>query len=242
MNNFSKYSNRLISIDGTSNAGKTTLCENLLKNVQNIVYIPGVSEYAKIHSDKYPNIPSIPKNANEEIQNQVFFFGIEADRLKEANEIIRTNENAIVVMDRTIIEILSVAYSFSKINEENSEWKEVYKNAAGKCMSAFKRACKKYDILQPGISIFLKASPEIVQERNNKREQERGKKLSDDWVDSELINNQIYYFEHNTISNEFRKRQIIKIDTDFLTEQEVMEEVCKKIGLKIKEKGIEKDD
>ncbi len=44
---------RIFVVDGTSNAGKTTLCENLEKNVENIAIIPGASLFAKIHSQRY---------------------------------------------------------------------------------------------------------------------------------------------------------------------------------------------
>ena len=47
---------RIIVIDGTSNAGKTTLCESLEKNIQNVAIIPGASLFAKIHSQKYSQI------------------------------------------------------------------------------------------------------------------------------------------------------------------------------------------
>lgn len=40
---------RIIVIDGTSNAGKTTLCENIERNIRNIAIIPGASLFAKIH-------------------------------------------------------------------------------------------------------------------------------------------------------------------------------------------------
>lgn len=54
---------RIIVIDGTSNAGKTTLCENIERNIRNIAIIPGASLFAKIHHEKYPEIPGIPRNA-----------------------------------------------------------------------------------------------------------------------------------------------------------------------------------
>ena len=65
---------RIIVIDGTSNAGKTTLCENLQKNIENVIIIPGASTFVKQHQDKYPNIPPIPKTIEEEKINQAFFF------------------------------------------------------------------------------------------------------------------------------------------------------------------------
>ena len=40
---------RIIVIDGTSNAGKTTLCENIERNRKNVVIVPGASLFVKIH-------------------------------------------------------------------------------------------------------------------------------------------------------------------------------------------------
>ena len=71
---------RIIVIDGTSNAGKTTLCENIEKNIQNITIIPGASLFAKIYHEKYPQIPTIPKTIEEEKENQKLFFKLELDR------------------------------------------------------------------------------------------------------------------------------------------------------------------
>ena len=81
---------RIIVIDGTSNAGKTTLCENIERNIRNIAIIPGASLFAKIHHEKYPEIPGIPRNAKEEKENQKFFFKLELDRLIEANKLALT--------------------------------------------------------------------------------------------------------------------------------------------------------
>ena len=61
---------RIIVIDGTSNAGKTTLCENIERNRKNVVIVPGASLFVKIHKQKYPSIPAIPKDIQEEKENQ----------------------------------------------------------------------------------------------------------------------------------------------------------------------------
>ena len=86
---------RIIVIDGTSNAGKTTLCENIERNIRNIAIIPGASLFAKIHHEKYPEIPGIPRNAKEEKENQKFFFKLELDRLIEANKLANCIQNQI---------------------------------------------------------------------------------------------------------------------------------------------------
>ena len=231
---------RIISIDGISNAGKTTLCEGLAKNVGNIIYIPGVSEFAKMHRDKYPEIPPIPKTSEEEIKNQIFFFEIEAHRLLEANKLLKENPNSTIIMDRTVLEILSVAYSMAKIHN-NEEWKKVYKNALI-CLNKYKQKCNEYGILNPGKSILLLASPEIVKKRNKERERIRGKKLSDNWVDEELLKWQIEYFNRNSYFNETQIRKTYRIDTNNMTKKEVREKVCKILEIKEKDRLGERDD
>ena len=55
----------IIVIDGTSNAGKTTLCENIEKNIQNIAIVPGASLFAKINRKIY----NISDNSNNSCRN-----------------------------------------------------------------------------------------------------------------------------------------------------------------------------
>lgn len=71
---------RIIVVDGTSNAGKTTLCENIEKNIQDTGIVPGASIFAKINRNRYPKIPAIPQSAEEEKENQKIFFRLELDR------------------------------------------------------------------------------------------------------------------------------------------------------------------
>ena len=47
--------------------GKTTLCESLEKNIQNVAIIPGASLFAKIHSQKYSQIHSDYINSHDAI-------------------------------------------------------------------------------------------------------------------------------------------------------------------------------
>lgn len=65
---------RIIVVDGTSNAGKTTLCENIGKNIQDIGIVPGASIFAKINRNRYPKIPAIPQSAEEEKKTRNFFL------------------------------------------------------------------------------------------------------------------------------------------------------------------------
>lgn len=179
---------RIIVIDGTSNAGKTTLCENIEKNIQNIAIVPGASLFAKINRKIYPKVPAIPQSAEEEKENQKFFFRLELDRLIEANRLAKQGKT--VFMDRGVLEILSVAYSFESING----WDGIYKNAK-ELYGKFIAYANKMGIDLPNKYICLQANYEEIKRRNKLRQKERGQLLSeDDWIEANLINKQIEFF------------------------------------------------
>ena len=220
---------RIIVIDGTSNAGKTTLCEHLEKNVKNIVIIPGASMFAKINSEKYPHTPPIPKNKEEEIKNQSFFYNLELDRLIQANKLAQAGKD--VIMDRGILEILSVAYSFEKINN----WDGIFKNAV-KLYGKFLEIVNKKQISLPDKNIWLQADYEEILRRNELRKFERGRALSEiEWINNELINMQIKFF--SKICN---KDTIQFIDTNFLDKEEVCNQAIKLLNLRKKEREEER--
>lgn len=223
---------RIIVIDGTSNAGKTTLCENIEKNIQNIVIVPGASLFAKIHHEKYPRIPAIPKSIEEEKENQKFFFKLELDRLIEANRLAKLGND--VFMDRGVLEILSVAYSF----EDIKNWSGIYENAE-KLYKRFIAITKEREIELPDEYIWLQADGEEIVRRNQIREIERGQKLSEnDWIETGLISKQIEFFDKLCIPE--NEDKIHLIDTNYMTKQEVLESVCKL--LKLKDKEMERND
>lgn len=223
---------RIIVIDGTSNAGKTTLCENIEKNIQNIAIVPGASLYAKIYNEKYPQIPEIPKTIEDEKENQEFFFKLELDRLMEANRLAKSGKD--VFMDRGILEILSVAYSFEDIRK----WDRIYENAE-KLYERFITITRERRIELPDAYIWLQADFEELVRRNRTRQIERKQKLSEnDWIESNLINKQIEFFDKLCIPE--NKDKIHLIDTNYMTKQEVLESVCKL--LKLKDKEMERND
>ena len=216
---------RIIVIDGTSNAGKTTLCDSIEKNIQNIAIIPGASLFAKIHHERYPEIPSIPKNAKEEKENQKFFFKLELDRLIEANRLSKLGQD--VFMDRGVLEILSVAYSF----EDIKGWNGIYENAE-RLYRRFIEITREMGMNLPDEYIWLQVHSEEVIRRNRIRQIERGQKLSEnDWVEGKLINKQIEFFDKLCIP----ENKIHLIDTNNMTKQEVFHNVCDLLKLKNKE-------
>lgn len=224
---------KIFVIDGTSNAGKTTLCENIKKNIQNIAIIPGASLFIKKHREKYLEIPPIPKSIEEERQNQKFFFKLELDRLIEANKLAKRGKN--VFMDRGVLEILSVAYSF----EDIKQWNGIYKSAE-MLYNKFIIIANKNGINLPDEYVCLQASSEEILKRNKSRKIERGQELSEnDWIEEKLINKQIEFFKKLCIPK--NEHKIHLIDTTDMTKKDVLENVCDLLKLKTKEMEKEYD-
>lgn len=223
---------RIIVIDGTSNAGKTTLCNNLAQNMEDIIVIPGASQFAKKHPEKYPKIPPIPKTLKEEKENQIFFFELEYDRLKEANNLSKGNKT--VVMDRSVLEILSVAYSFNDINI----WSGIYDNAE-ELYNKFVQKVQEQEINFPDKHIWLQAEHKEIVKRNRIRQIELGQELSqEDWISKELIDKQIEFFG---IIAEQNRDKFLHIDTNQKSKEEVMKETKILLNLREKERDIADD-
>ena len=222
---------RIIVVDGTSNAGKTTLCENIEKNIQGIAIVPGASLFAKINRERYPKIPAIPQSVEEEKENQRFFFRLELDRLIEANRLAKQGKT--VFMDRGVLEILSVAYSFESING----WNGIYKNAQN-LYEQFISYARKMGISLPDKYIWLQANYEEIKRRNKSRHQERGQLLSEtDWIEESLIGKQIEFFRKMCVPENIDK--VCLVNTNNMTRQQVLETVCNllKLQLKVYDKG-----
>ncbi len=195
--------------------------------MQKIKIIHGASAFARQHSEKYPSIPPIPKNINEEKENQKFFFKLELDRLIEATEFAKNDVD--VFMDRSVLEIISVAYSFESINQ----WKGIYKNAQ-MLYEKFISIMNENELKNPDLYLWLQASPEEVIRRNLLRQQNKGQRLSEnEWVNSNLIKKQIEFFDKLCLGSNKDKFKLI--DTNEKTEKEVLEKVGELLNLKRKE-------
>ena len=166
-------------------------------------------------------------------KNQKYFFKLEIDRLIEANKL--SNSGKDVFMDRGILEILSVAYSFEKIKK----WNGIYANAR-QLYEKFNMITDENKISLPDEHIWLQASSEEVMKRNKIRQRERGQKLSEnDWIEASLINSQIEFF--NELCIPANKGKIHLVDTNHMNKQEVLKKVCELLNLKEKERGREND-
>lgn len=218
---------KIIVIDGTSNAGKTSLSENLNRNIENIATIPEATIYAKLHPQKYTKHINVPTNAKEEIENQPLFFKIELDRLQEANALAK--QGKIVFLDGWILEVLAVAYSFEKIKN----WNGIYKNSVLLYQKLLLEV-EKQGIDLPDEYIWLQANSDEILKRNKSRQIERGQKLSEtNWIEKSLINNQIDFFYKLQI---LENGDIIHlIDTNTLTKQEVLQAASNLLELQKKE-------
>ena len=137
-------------------------------------------------------------------------------------------------MDRSVLEILSVAYSFESINN----WPGIYSNAQA-LYNRFVALIKERGLRFPDSYIWLQASPEEVIRRNTIRQRERGQKLSEnEWVNSKLIMKQIEFFEK--LCNLDKQNKFKMINTNNKTKEDVLNEVSG--FLKLKRKEIERND
>lgn len=137
-------------------------------------------------------------------------------------------------MDRSVLEILSVAYSFESINN----WPGIYSNAQA-LYNRFVALIKERGLRFPDSYIWLQASPEEVIRRNTIRQRDRGQKLSEnEWVNSKLIMKQIEFFEK--LCNLDKQNKFKMINTNNKTKEDVLNEVSG--FLRLKRKEIERND
>lgn len=98
---------KIIVVEGPSNSGKTTTCQNM-KNYSNCVVIDECMVYEK-------NPPRPSKNYEQELQNQEFFFEVERRRMKRATTLALEGKN--VILDRCALSIVAISYAFEKLGK-----------------------------------------------------------------------------------------------------------------------------
>lgn len=98
---------KIIVVEGPSNSGKTTTCQNM-KKYENCVVIDECMIYEK-------NPPRPSKNCEQEINNQLFFFDVERRRMKKATKLALEGKN--VILDRCGLSIVAISYAFEKLEK-----------------------------------------------------------------------------------------------------------------------------
>lgn len=98
---------KIIVVEGPSNSGKTTTCQNM-KNYNNCMIIDECMVY-----ERNPPRPSL--NYEQEIQNQLFFFEVERRRMKKATALATEGKN--VILDRCALSTVAISYAFEKLGK-----------------------------------------------------------------------------------------------------------------------------
>ena len=98
---------KIIVVEGPSNSGKTTTCQNM-KNYADCIVIDECMIYEK-------NPPRPSQNYEQEIQNQLFFFEVERRRMKKATTLALEGKN--VILDRCALSTVAISYAFERLGK-----------------------------------------------------------------------------------------------------------------------------
>ena len=207
---------KIIVLEGNSNTGKTTLAKNLEQ--KGFVYIPGVRQFG---IENGLEIPDIPKNEDEEYENQIALFAIERKRMERALEIARSGKN--VVLDRSYLAIIAVAHAL----DEKGTCMGAYANSMRVYLGFMKRLAK--DGLLPDKYLFLTAGVEELQRRNKTRSHV----LSDTWMEKGMLDSQEEFF--TKYRNKYPKKASV-VETDGKSPEEITEEVLRILGINERER------
>ena len=163
---------KIIVVEGPSNSGKTTTCQNM-KNYDNCIVIDECMVYEE-------NSPQPSKNYEEELQNQLFFFEVERRRMKKATALALEGKN--VILDRCALSTVAISYAFERLGKYPT-----FKHA----MSQYKKLFNDKKLLKPDEYIFLYTNNDTTIKRNKTREEE----LSKSWIDSSFTDYQNEFYE-----------------------------------------------
>jgi len=206
---------KLLIIDGPSNTGKTTLCGNL-EGKSDYTIIEEAPTFIKNRPQIFrgQDLPPIPQTLEEEQAVQKLLFEIELERLREAERILKDGEK--VVLDRSFLSTVSIAYSF----EEGLS----YRGAFDHSLTLLDAYVEQINNLRVNMNIFfyfLVADYNKIRDRNNTR----GKKLSDQWLEQRLIDKQ-----HDFFYGQQDKFDAKVIDTTHKTGDEIVGIITTNIG------------
>ena len=181
---------KIIVVEGPSNSGKTTTCQNM-KNYTNCIVIDECMVYEK-------NAPEPSQSFEQEIQNQLFFFEVERRRMNKATKFALNGKN--VILDRCALSTVAISYAFEKLGKYPT-----FRHA----MNQYEKLFNDETLLKPDEYIFLYANNDSIIQRNKTREDE----LSKSWLDSLFTEYQNEFYE--TISRKIpNSRRISTVEKD----------------------------
>lgn len=204
---------KIIVIEGASNSGKTTACQNM-KKYENCEIIDECMVYE-------PNPPRPSKCLEDEINNQIFFFKVEKRRLRKATKLALEGKN--VILDRCALSTVAIAYAFEKMEKYKT-----FKHA----INEYENLIKDETLIKPDEYIFLYTDTYNTEKRN----ETRLKKLSKEWIDKRFTDyqNEFYFI----IEKKIDKSKLIS--TTGKDKEYISTRIANILGVKEKEQEKEK--
>lgn len=206
---------KIVIVEGTSCAGKTTLCENLKK--QGWVVLPEAIRYLEEETNKKGDEASpIPGTQEEEEYYQDQLFRVEKQKILEANELRRQGKK--VVIDKSAIAIVATAKAFEKQKGFDGTFKRAYMKY---CQML--QELKDKGLIECDVFLLLTVDYSTICERNKTRNHV----LDGIWIEQKTIANQREVLEGVTnqivgsISGNTVKKRVL--DTSNLTKMQVVE-------------------
>lgn len=167
---------QIILLEGTSNSGKTTLCEHLV-NQKGFTLVKESIRYMESRTGlDQTDIMTIPTDLHQEFLNQELLFDVEFQKLFDANLYSSKGNN--VIIDKSIFGILATAYAF-----------EIEKGMAGgfkkslQLLDEFQAKAKRFGLSMPDTIVFLSVNNDAFDNRNKNRSHI----LSGEWTDKRII-------------------------------------------------------
>lgn len=205
----------IILLEGTSNTGKTTLC-NYFVLQKGYVRVGESIRYLEARTGlDQSQIMSIPENINQEELNQELLFDMEFQKLFDAN--LFANQGRNVVIDKSIFGIMATAYAFEIEKKITGGF-----NKSLQLLDTFMEKAKRFGLSTPEIIILLSVSSSKFDERNEKRTHV----LSSEWTRHSIIELQNVLLRTVIPLSHI---PFVEIDTTEMTQNQVAQEVEKNI-------------
>lgn len=187
---------KVLYIDGTTSAGKTTLVNLLQEKIPDAHYIP---ESLRTIPVPYRNIES-SKPIVDQLRAEFWFYQQYVKKDKEIR-----NHSGIVIVDRGLLGLFAYSNLLSEQNEVSLRvmWKANQRQWV------------------PGLYVFLTARPEVIKQRLLSRN-DSAKIKAEDWENGLA---DFIHILHTSIDSVARQANIPLIDTSDKSPQEVASEV-----------------